>query len=534
MKIFIVDDDKILRSGIRKIIETNAPWYTIVGEASNGELALEALQRLDVDLLLSDIKMPVMDGIQLIKKARALSIRVKVIVISGYDEYKYVRDALISGASDYLLKPVESAVLLELLSKVKSEIDNEMQIEHLSASLSKKYSDSFSLSKEKFLLELVKGNETDDESIAQKFKAFGMEGTELFQLAVIKADEYFISKNSLHNNLPESYIKHKVDEVLKDIPGSLNFLHVQREREVDVLFSGQFPEDSFTRAISMVLKQLMDTLRNENTLTVTIGLSHIQKSPGQLHIAYKQALMVQDRRFYEGKDRLIEYSPEDCYYNQFSKDDICSQVNTLTNVIEIGDAIKAKKLISSILDKMYAQKLETDKFREVLCEIISRIFSISREFKSIAELYNIEGMDIVTYINTAYTFSELREALAVAIYSNVENINCIRAERGKKIVNTAMDYIRKNYSKNLSLKAVADHVYLNACYFSELFKNETGRNFVDYVMEVRINAAKELLADCKIKVYEVGQLVGYIEPVSFNRAFKRKVGISPAEYRKLI
>jgi Response regulator containing CheY-like receiver domain and AraC-type DNA-binding domain len=533
MKIFIADDDKVLRNGIRKIIETNAAWCKVEGEASNGALALDELQKLDVDLLISDIKMPVMDGIQLIKNIKALSMRIKIIVLSGYDEYRYVREALISGASDYLLKPVESVVLLDLLNKIKTEIENEIQIEHLNASLSRKLSESMPLLKEKFLLELIKGNEADGGRILHKLKTFGMEGIEHFYFAVVKADECLIKRNSLNNDLPESYVKQKVDEVL-NAAGSPYSLQAQRDGEVGILFLGQLQEEDFKKSVDMALKQLMETLRNENTLTVTIGLSQIHKSLAHISAAYSQALMAQDRRFYEGKDRLIPYSAEDCSYHHFNEGEIGSQVDALINSIEIGDAGKAKKLISDMIDKLYARNINPVEFRETLESVVSRIFNLSNEFKGIAELYNIEGMDMIAYINAANTYAELREALVNAFYGNVAKINCLRAERGKKIVNIAKEYIRANYSRELSLKAIADHVYLNACYFSELFKNETGKNFVDYVMEVRINAAKELLADYKIKVYEVGQLVGYIEPVSFNRAFKRVVGISPAEYRKLI
>jgi two-component system response regulator YesN len=272
----------------------------------------------------------------------------------------------------------------------------------------------------------------------------------------------------------------------------------------------------------------------ENDFTVTCGISKMYDDLERTHIAYHQALFALMRKFYEGKDRIISYRPEDSIYDNFSEEQLRNDINSLLNRVEIGESLKAKNAIYSIIDILRKSNLDPDRFREIMLNIVRNVCFASQEFKDIMEGYIHEDTDFLQSIKEMNTLTELTEYTATAFYNIIERMNQVRAERSRKIINIAKEFIKKHYIEEINQRMVAEHVYLNPNYFSELFKNETGKSFTEYLIEVRINAAKVLLVKPEVKVYEVGQMVGYNEPVSFNRAFKKIVGVSPAEYRKII
>jgi two-component system response regulator YesN len=178
--------------------------------------------------------------------------------------------------------------------------------------------------------------------------------------------------------------------------------------------------------------------------------------------------------------------------------------------------------------------VEPAQFKGYFVSLLHRISAKLPEFKEALDDLAIRGSDLGEKILEAGTVNDLKDQLMSAFYQIANRISSIRQDRSKKPVEIAKEYIKKHFDEDISLKTVADIVFMNPSYFSELFKNETGKNFIDFLIDTRIAAAKTYLTKPEIKIYEIGQLVGYDEPVSFNRTFKKVVGVSPLQYRKLI
>jgi two-component system response regulator YesN len=213
---------------------------------------------------------------------------------------------------------------------------------------------------------------------------------------------------------------------------------------------------------------------------------------------------------------------------------LADRLELISSFLSEGHSNRVKKAVSELFDWMCKQRVDPVQMREICLGIITRMCSASGEFGSAVDSLKDEEFDICYFIREVDTYLELKEYIATAFYKISEKMNYARQEKSKRIIDISRDYIQKHYNEDISLKTIADLVHLNPNYFSEYFKNEIGKNFYCFVTETKINIAKKLLINPEIRVYEVGQLVGYNEPVSFNRAFKRVEGVSPAEYRKII
>lgn len=535
MKIFISDDDKIIRQGLKAIIEEQSGRYEIVGEASDGAQTLDAIKNLKPDVLITDIKMPVMDGVELIKEIEKLQLDISIIVLSGYEEYNYVRESMKHGAKDYLLKPVDNEVLLELLKKTEKDIVNMVENQKKSTVLSEKVAESMEILKERLLLELIKGNEPEIEKLSEH--KIPVEGQ--FIVSIINTNGLYKFKKDIHSNVYSTIrelVKEKADAAINDDNGNNCMTVCVFGDETVLLATGKsLDQVDYEKNIYEALKLLKNNMESELVNhNITLGMSKVFQDIKRIYIAYHQAKLAIQHRFYVGCNKLISYNADECCYASFDERQLDERINLLLNWIDIGESYKTKQAIEQILDKLYGSNIEPRQFRIICSNVIHKICASSQEFKNIADNYLIKDIDIFLNIKEIETFSELKAYISDALYTIVDRISHERMEKGLKVIELAKEYIRKNYSKSISLISISDYVHLNHTYFSELFKNETGKNFVDYLIETRINAAKKLLAKIEIKVYKVGQMVGYDNPVSFNLAFKKVVGISPAEYRKII
>jgi two-component system response regulator YesN len=537
IKVLIADDDKIIRKGLRAIIEESAPYCRIIGEAFNGKQALEMIRTEDPDLLITDIKMPLMDGVELVKTINDMGIDTRSIILSGFNEYKYVRETMKSGAIDYLLKPIEDEVLLDLLNKTYESIRFERQRKQQSSMLSERMAESMPILKEKLLQDLIKGTYKNTSDYAHILDETGILQSRIFLLVIMEIDDYYRISNDFSRKDNKSFIdvfKQYVLEKLESSGYSNSLMMTENDARLNILFYSQFTDKDFYNDVIYLLEQIKGSeLLIINDFTVTCGISKLHDDLERIHIAYYQAFFALNRRFYEGKNRIISYIPEDSLYNEFYEKQLQNEIGNLLGFVEIGEPLKAKNTIYSIMDTMNKNNVEPDQFRDIITNIVRNVSFASQEYKDILESYAYEYTDFFLVLKEANTLTELTEYVATAFYSILTKMNQVRAERSKKIIEIAKEFIKKHYNEGINQKTVAEHVYLSPNYFSELFKNATGKTFTKYLIEARIDAAKKLLAKPEVKVYEVGQIVGYDEPVSFSRVFKKIVGVSPAGYRKI-
>lgn len=511
LKIAIADDDKLLRSGIRKIIDDNITDYEIVVESSNGLNILKYLEAKPIDLLITDIKMPVIDGINLLKAIKENGFRMKTIVISGYSEYKFMRETMKNGALDYLLKPIDMNELVSLINRIKVEIEKEEINSGISKVLIEEMNSDDFFRGESFLYSLVKNAD-----FISKFNvelSAGFSDTTYCMVGSIKSDG--ISSDSEREELLK-YLHHYLYSEF-----CLTSFFEAGQLIVLFLFNYQ-TNDGIDRRVNQILASANKKLMEEKNRSVSMGCGSIVADISKLHYSYSQAIKTDSLLFYSGAASIVFYrdvSPE-----SMNETDLNNLRNRILLFVKSEDFMNIKESMNHYFTICSDKFIKPKDVRQFCIVLYGNILS-KLELHQKANDNVIDGMLRSSNVNTLQGFlmDELRKAF-------LEKNPFINAE--KSVLEKAQDYIGSHYQENISLKDVANHVNLNPTYFSELFKKETGQKFVDYLIETRINRAKRILvSETGIFVNEVARMVGYMEPVSFNRAFKKLVGCTPISYR---
>ncbi len=520
MKIILVDDDAVIREGMNKIISSSGRSWEVVAQAFNGEEALARLVEYpDTQLLITDVRMPIMNGIELIRQIRKTNQKIRIIVLSGFDDFTYVRNAFMNGAIDYLLKPFQKDELIARIEKVEEDIlEDQEKEEHTKKNKEILIAD--------VMERLIKENVEDTKKDLKELEKLGIQTHyPCFFYMTVRADRYY---NQLENIFQYGErLKKNLCAIIEIFTVRDNFDYCYFVNEQEIILQIFCDAEEQQEELVHIAFEALNTDPEGNN-TASIGVSNIYYDTTKIPNAYKEAKWAILSRFYLGQKQLIHYNDiaEKCIEIFY---DLEPMVNQLVQALELCDYIGAKKEMEQIfLDLSY---INPDKFRKYMHSLIEMLSLRVRDFSNILLIY---GQDYSFHIDYLNTYRELKAYMNSILQGAVEYIREEREKRGKKRIDLAKTYIEDFYKNPMTLNDVAEHVELNASYFSNLFKVEVGMNFTDYLSNVRMEKAKELLKNPTIKVYEIGILVGYEDAVSFGRAFKKKLGMSPKEYRNSV
>jgi two-component system, response regulator YesN len=518
LKILVVDDDEIIRKGIAKIIEQSGLECPVIEEASDGTGALELLERVeDIDLLITDIKMPVMDGLELIKAVKEQEINVKIIVLSGFDDFKYVHSAFLYGTVDYLLKPINHLEFRNLLLRIQSSLIKE---DHDAKDLK----ENNSLVLTNLLDRLFHGKLSGNEEYG-RMKKFNIDLEEHYVVMITRLDEGYkqkLSQKDYEKSL--SNVSGEIENWFKQYPDDKVFLYPTNFEVISLIMvnTETFPMD----IIRSLHEYLMLGTKKERSFTTGVGNLHCGWE--QAVFAYQEAVEAADIRFYQGSGHCILYEEvhEKCIDMQY---DMESNVSLLIHHMELCDYINARHVMDRIfIDLSY---LKPHKFRRYMIEILDILYLRVKDFENSLRCNDQDYKFNLDHINT---YNELKTYMISILQDSIAFIRSEREKRSKKRIEMAKSYIQVHYMEAITLNDVAEYVELNPSYFSNLFKAELGINFTDFLLDTRMNMAKQYLRNPKIRIYEIGNMVGYEDAVSFGRAFKKKICMSPKEYRNAV
>ncbi|WP_058486417.1 response regulator transcription factor [Defluviitalea phaphyphila] len=513
--ILIVDDEKFIRWGLKKIIEReNLPIKNIY-ESKNGQDAIERLEKDDIDILITDIRMPKMDGIELIKKIHNKNKKVKIIILSGYDEFNYAQEALKYGAKAYILKPVDKNELIDLLKQIENEIKEEEKLkkqeENINKFIKQFYNNELNYI---FLNDYITKEEIQNIMDTIKIDIFN----KTFYVCILSY-KYIKNNYVLENN---NELKEYVDKYF--IKQQINVLCFWNVKKQLVLIVDE--KINFDEFITYLNKKI-----NKKFF---ICVSNLGKEITDIRKLYLQACEIYSHRF------ILSENINVVYYEQIKNK--IKIVNNLENeIIKIRQMLgtqryeKALNLLDKVFDIEHIENYHIQYYEQIIEYINYYIINyfnnkIPQEMEKLKQKYGE-----ITAINR---FNHINEYIKV-LKKYLEEINeyLILLKKENKVENEidmAIEYIQKNYYKDLNMAVVSNYVSLNYSYFSQLFKERTGMNFIDYLKYVRIEKAKEFLNNTDYKIYEVSEKVGYQNPKHFMKVFKSLTGISPSEYRKKI
>lgn len=498
MKVLVVDDEAMICEWLQFCISQN-PSCQLTGIAHNGLEALELFEREEPDLILTDIKVPVMDGLELLRMLRSKNSRVKVVFLTAFSDFDLVRQALRDGACEYLLKTeMHNGLLQELLNRTAGELAQVRGADKQDvAGILRVHSVISRLLRQK--------RELNGEELKQ-LQGCGVHwrNSGLFALAVWKQS---VLDSGL--DLPE-------ESQARHVTG---FDYTERIH----MIIGNFPR---TLSEAQKARQLTAYARQVQQMNgCMVGVSAITDEMGQIPFMVWQAACSLGEGFYNGARRLYEprYPLGELLRRDQAWKDICGEFRVR---LHQAQGFKRYELVKEFLEQAGSQRILDV---ESLCGLCLDAFDLM-EFEARENKMELEDGDgLRMRLQQCVSLEETEAVMAKAGQRGL--MACQKTPKSKNIC-LAVEYIHSHYKEQISLEQVADQVYLNPEYFSRAFKAEVGQTFVNYLTDVRLKASVQLLEHTALRVQDIAQQVGYYNASYFSTTFKKKYGMSPYEYRR--
>lgn len=513
-RVLIVDDEPVIRHGISAFIDWEQEGMSAEDHYANGAEALAALERESFDILITDIKMPLMNGIDLMKQAQALCPWIKVVLISNYSDFEYVKEGLKLGAVDYLLKlTLKKDDLLAVLHRSIAMLEDERK------------QDSELIQYRQSALYLERKREEQEikrwivqEQITPSAAAGAPEWLEEPYAGVYlmldgaedwKENNGYLYVQLLLEDLQEAfYERMEKGSALLVAENSLFLIFPEREGEAVRQFQ--------------VWKQGVEA---EWSISTSAGLA-IGQEAGWLLQGYAESRLACQQRFFKGLGRWFESGrPES--KRELSPPDLVQAEDWEPFYEMIRGGEPASHAIDFALERWKSRLLSPEQVQQEACMLLAGTYRLQAGAESLPP----EEQELIRKTETleqlaAFMVGELEQNGMSMIPQLSDN------GYGGQIITRALEHIAAHFTENLTLQSVADTVHLSKSYFSLLFKKQTGRNFIDYVIELRIREAKRLLAQDDSRIYDVAQGAGFKDVKYFSKVFKKGTGLTPVEYRE--
>jgi two-component system response regulator YesN len=530
ISLLIVDDEEDIRKGIRTMIDWVSNGINVCGEAEDGAEALQMIQELNPDILLMDIRMPEMDGLQVIQTVYSHPNPAKSIILSGYDDFTYAQMALKFGASSYLLKPCLPEEILETVLKLKAEIQSERAKKQIFEHLKIKFNENLPVLKENYLVKLIHNEKKPSEHILENFELFGIRlKMSHVTVSILRIDDYAALSNQYDHNeieLMRFAVKNIVDEMM-----SARFICEVFEDKGDILILSSVDIDQSNSGFLDLLAEVNQHIQNILGFTVSIGVGSTYEDLNGIHRSYKEALKSIEARFLVGTASIIRY--EDINYGDIEDNEYpLSEEKNILSCIKTGKSEELDRRLEEFFQALNSDAYAKEHILKLCLALILSLYHLCVETNvNTDEIFGV-GLTAIDDILKVDTPSQIKQKLVQISHTILGKIQ--NRKSSNKIIELSLKYIEENYHKDLNLDSVANSVYINSGYFCILFKKTMGTNFIEYLHKKRIEKACEILTDIHSKSYEVALKVGYSNEKYFYQIFKKHTGMTPTQYKESI
>ena len=525
LKVMLVDDEVIILEGFRKLFDWELYGCEIVCEATDGMMAVNCAKTYKPDIVVMDINIPIISGLEAIRIIQEHRPDTAYIVVSGYDEFSYCRDALRLQVADYILKPVNSVELINIFTKLKIKLDQEISERRSMEKLEHYYTESLPLLQANFCSTLIEGRIHEDE--LQKYLSdyqISLPGP-LYCCLVIHMSSSQIPENMNSLFLAASVQKQAEDRLGKRwkakcfpyLGNSVLFAQINNENEIAELTDDC---DRFCKYVN----RMMGTV-------VTVGIGQVCSQILDLAQSYNAAREAVSYRAVYGASRAInikEIAPKESGEPCFTND---MELLNLFKKIRLNSEEEIVEAVDQYIESISFPLKSLQQHHVVIMELVTALFRFSVNNDIAAE--GVGGDIGILYGKLLELEPDaLRKWLTDISLCFSENLVTARSRSTQSFVSKAKEHVRSQYADvQLSLAQICERLGVSNSYFSTVFKKETGKSFVSYVTDYRMEQAARLLIETNEKSYVIAQKVGYTDPNYFSYVFKRKFGVSPSKYR---
>ncbi|SHM98955.1 response regulator transcription factor [Gracilibacillus kekensis] len=506
-KVYLVDDDVYVRKGIKTLIDWETYGFSICGEADNGEDALADIKQLQPELILTDIRMPVLDGLDLIKCTKeSLTYSPYFIVISGYTDFKYAQRALRYGVKDFILKPVDQEEIHQTLDRVANAIQKDSESRHIQDKIE--------------VMTEVKKILFDESCNKNKNYHHPFFSGETYTF--VKAEF-----NSMDIDYQSCFTA--IEKELLTLKGQEHYVWF----EDNVNCFGLVINNHFLKANNLTFRQFLTQQYNIYTtqLNLDINLYSGNTVDGieSISMSYKAAKKCVQFKYLFNKQIITNEMIEDkdVYFIDLDQ----SYYDDMLEFIEENNQKKIEEQLVKMIETCQEMNFAKDAFRTVINRLnhkilksIKEVDGNEQEISTLKEMLEWEEFSLTLDQLTDLWLQFIKEATMLLANLNQNNM--------KGTIYQIKKYIHSHFDQPITLKSIANKFYMNPVYMGQLFKKTYGIYFKDYILSVRMDEAKKLLRKTDLKVYEVAEKVGFTNPDYFVTQFEKNVGTTPSQYRK--
>lgn len=527
--IMLVDDEEDVIQAILHKMDWEEMGYQIPSYAHNGVEALDMAEASCPDVVLTDIKMPYMDGLELSHRLKDAYPNIRIVFFSGFDEFEYAQEAIRLEAEEYILKPIEAGKLREVLSRIHAALDKEMDERQNVEKLTAYYLDSLPLLQEDFYASLAEGRMTEENLHKQMVDYRISLASHFYSMAIIHISRSDVPEG-MNPVLLTVSVRRLATERMKD-RWKCCFFHYQGS----TVMIAQFDEREEVTAFTDECSALCRMAKNVCNANVTIGIGQVCDKILGLSVSYQGALDAVSYRALYGTTKAIniaEVEPQEDAAFSLEADKAEDHLRGIFKKIKMESRLELEKAVAGYLSAMTAEQSSIQGHRFFVIGLVGELYRFAcNNHLSPEEIFS-GNEDIYLKIQQMEP-AELSGWLMNKCIRMQELLQEGRSDTTKSTVQKAVDYVQDHYAdKDLSVDSLCSYLGLSAAYFSTVFKKETGKTFVAFLTDLRMERAVQLLIERDEKTYIIAREVGYDDPNYFSYVFKKQFGVSPSKYRQ--
>ena len=533
-KILLVDDEILVRDAIRENIDWGKLDCELIGDCENGKQAVEFVKTHEVDIVLTDILMPYMDGMELSHFLHDNYPDILIVIFSGFGEFEYAKKAIQYNVSEYMLKPVTAMELTKVIGNMKEKLDSRKKEQRKMESLtqvSQDYHKNANVIRSKALDCLVKCTRDVQVSLDELERMGITFQAASYRVAVFDIDTYSDMYQMDMDKQQESALMAFVlfnvgDEIV--VQEKAGVVYQEGNNRVCIIFAGNRTKE-FSESIHRICHEIQKKVKEVIGLETSIGIGSWVRSPYELIYSYRLAAKAIDYRYLLGGNLLFDMEEKKTDNSIF----LINDLEILTESIKSGDRRLMEKTLGQIETEIKSALVEKSYACIYLQQVIRAIGNTCQSLSEEPEKIIAQREALLKAVTEQRMFSQaaaLVEKYAQEVFDALQELNSSNGQRQGML---AMDYIQKNYMDPcLSLNSICSYLNISTSYFSTIFKEMTGETFIEVLTRVRMEKAKELLENTTMKNYEIAEKVGFSDPHYFGISFKKITGKTPTEYAR--
>lgn len=521
LKVFLVDDEEHIRNLVKKHIQWTELDLEVIGEASSGREALDMMEREIPDIVITDIRMPYMDGLEFAGILRETYPFVKVIILTASEEFEMAKKSIKLGVSDYLTKPINRPEFKTCLTSIVNKIMDENMNTSKYTELKARLAINFEQMKERFFLELL-NKPVIKEEILERVKYYSVESILNFVQISIIAPTLEASTSTEDNAL----MNFACIDIIKEYLVDYSEINVFNDMNNNIVLMCSEPNINIEKVCEHLMLQIVHRLKCD----VAVGLSQSYRDCKYIKQAYLEAEEALKYSEILGVNQVI------CYRDVCIKNctDIISQdfIDELLFYMKAGIEDKAAQSIAFIADN-YIKEAGIEQTRiytsNLAVTVLNSVADLGEDFLNVCDKRD----NYICHIQKIDNYKQAKDFLENLVMNITAEISNIRKRKSNKLLNEILSFINDNIDDpGLTLSSIASRFYINSSYLSRIYKQEMGQSFVEHLTKMRIDKAINLMNETELKVYQIGEKVGIPDPNYFGKCFKKFTGLCFNDYKR--